>query len=258
MDHRAGIPCPTFLDGLCRPGVASFNPAAARSAGRAGLPGLVTGRTTRHFPGMEWRTGRSAKRPRLIEPCIPTLASRPPVGLQWVHEIKHDGYRLIARKQDGRVRLFTRRGYDWTDRYPRIVAAVAAIRASSITIDGEAVCCDANGLSIFEELHSRQYNDRAFLYAFDLLELDGEDYRPQPLHARKARLETLVAKVPSGIQYNEHVEGDGQTIFEHACKLRLEGIVSKHRERAYQSGRSKTWLKVKNPAAPGVTRFERA
>src|SRR5258708_39206428 len=83
-----------------------------------------------------------------IEPCIPTLASRPPTGPQWVHEIKHDGYRLIARKQDGRVCLFTRRGYDWTDRYPRIVEAAAAIRVSSATIDGEAVCCDANGVAV--------------------------------------------------------------------------------------------------------------
>jgi bifunctional non-homologous end joining protein LigD len=90
-----------------------------------------------------------------------------------------------------------------------------------------------------------------------VLELDGEDFRPRPLHARKTRLEQLLAKAPAGTQYNEHVEGDGQVVFDHACKLGLEGIVSKHREHPYRSGRSKTWLKVKNPAAPGVTRFER-
>jgi hypothetical protein len=87
---------------------------------------------------MLFRPSPTKKRPGLIEPCIPTLASRPPMGAQWVHEIKHDGYRLIARKQDDRVRLFTRRGYDWTDRYPRIVEAVSAVRTSSATIDGEA------------------------------------------------------------------------------------------------------------------------
>jgi bifunctional non-homologous end joining protein LigD len=206
---------------------------------------------------MLFRPSPAKKRPGLIEPCIPTLASRPPTGPQWVHEIKHDGYRLIARKQAGRVRLFTRRGYDWTDRYPLITKAVAALRASTATIDGEAVCYDANGLSVFADLHSREHDDRVVLYAFDLLELDGEDFRPQPLHARKARLEALLAKAPAGIQYNEHVEGDGQVVFEHACKLGLEGIVSKHRDHPYRSGRSKTWLKVKNPAAPGVTRFER-
>jgi bifunctional non-homologous end joining protein LigD len=206
---------------------------------------------------MLWRPSPSKKRPGLIEPCIPTLASRPPVGPQWVHEIKHDGYRLIPRKTGDRVRLFTRRGYDWTERYPLIAKAVAALQATSATIDGEAVCCDESGVSVFDNLHSRRCDDRALLYAFDLLELDGHDLRPQPLHARKARLEQLLATAPAGIQYNEHVEGDGQIVFAHACKLGLEGIVSKHREHAYRSGRSETWLKVKNPAAPGVTRFER-
>ncbi|HWY88016.1 MAG TPA: hypothetical protein VNX28_14890 [Gemmataceae bacterium] len=206
---------------------------------------------------MLFRPSPSKKRPGLIEPCIPTLASRPPTGPQWVHEIKHDGYRLIARKHDGHVRLFTRRGYDWSERYPLIAKAVAALRASSATIDGEAVCCDAGGLAVFDMLHSRQHDDRVLLYVFDLLELDGTDFRPQPLHLRKARLEKLLAKAPPGIQFNEHVEGNGQIAFEHACKLGLEGIVSKHREHPYRSGRSKTWLKVKNSAAPGVTRFER-
>jgi ATP-dependent DNA ligase len=192
-----------------------------------------------------------------VEPCIPTLAAKPPAGPQWIHEIKHDGYRMIAHKQAGRVRLFTRRGYDWTDRYPRIVAAVAALRANSVTIDGEGVYCDESGLSVFDDLHSRRHDDRVLLYAFDLLELDGEDIRPLALHARKAQLETLLAKAPAGIQYNEHVGGDGAVVFAHACMLGLEGIVSKHRERPYRSGPSKTWLKIKNPAAPGVTRFAR-
>ena len=151
----------------------------------------------------------------------------------------------------------TRRGYDWSDRYPRIVAAVAALLASSATIDDEAVVCDAGGVASFDMLHSRQHDDRVILYAFDLLELDGGDFRPQPLHARKARLEKLLAKAPAGIEYNAHVEGDGQIVFEHACKLGLEGIVSKHREHPYRSGRSKGWLKIKNPAARGVMRFER-
>jgi bifunctional non-homologous end joining protein LigD len=136
-----------------------------------------------------------------------------PAGPQWVHEIKHDGYRLIARKQGDRVRLFTRRGYDWTDRYPLIAKAVAALRASSATIDGEAVCCDECGLSVFEELHSRRSDDRVLLPAFDLLELDSEDLRPQPLQARKARLEKLLAEALAGIQFNVRVEGDGRLVF---------------------------------------------
>jgi uncharacterized protein YcfJ len=108
---------------------------------------------------MLWRTSRPAKRPGIIEPCIPTRASKPPVGPHWVHEIKHDGYRLIARKRDDRVRLFTRRGYDWTDRYPLIRKAVAALQLGSAVIDGEVVCCDGAGVAVFEKLHSRAYDD---------------------------------------------------------------------------------------------------
>jgi ATP-dependent DNA ligase len=153
------------------------------------------------------------------------------------------------------VRLFTRNGFDWTDRYPLIRRAVTALRTSSATIDGEVVCCDGAGVAIFDKLHSRAHDGEAFLYAFDLLELDGEDWRPRPLEERKARLEKLLAKAPAGIQYSEHLEGDGAAIFAHACKLGCEGIVSKHREPPYRSGPSKAWLKTKNPAAPGMLRF---
>jgi ATP-dependent DNA ligase len=204
---------------------------------------------------MEWRTQRPAKRPGLIEPCIPTRAAKPPVGPQWIHEIKHDGYRMIARKRASRVRLFTRNGFDWTQRYPRISTAVAGLGAASATIDGEAVWCDGEGLAIFEKLHSRGYDHQVILYAFDLLELDGEDWRPRPLEERKAGLAQLLAKAPAGVHFTEHLEGDGAEIFAHACRLGAEGIVSKHREHAYRGGPSKAWLKTKNPAAPGMLRF---
>jgi bifunctional non-homologous end joining protein LigD len=196
--------------------------------------------------------GEAARHYRTLHPdsCIEA-----PGRAAGIHEIKHDGYRLIARKQSERVRLFTRRGYDWTDRYPRISAAVAALRPASVTIDGEAVCCDDGGVAIFEKLHSRAHDREAFLYAFDLLELDGEDRRPRPLEERKARLEKLLTGAPAGIRYTEHLEGDGATIFAHACKLGAEGIVSKHREHPYRAGPSKAWLKTKNPQAPGVLRF---
>jgi bifunctional non-homologous end joining protein LigD len=166
---------------------------------------------------------------------------------QWIHEIKHDGYRLIARKRGTVVRLFTRHGFDWSERYPRIRAAVAGLKPASVTIDGEAVCCDEAGVAVFEKLHSRAHDGEAFLYAFDLLEFDGDDWRPRSLEARKAQLERLLAKAPAGIQYSQHLEGDGATIFAHACRLGFEGIVSKHREHPYRSGPSKAWLKTKNP-----------
>jgi bifunctional non-homologous end joining protein LigD len=175
----------------------------------------------------------------------------------WVHEIKHDGYRLIVRKKDDRVRLFTRRGYDWTDRYPLIREAVASLRPSALVLDGEAVCCDPDGTANFERLHGRAHDDRVFLYAFDLLELGGIDFRPYPLEERRGRLQYLLRKANGvGVQFNEHIDGDGATIFAHACKLGFEGIVSKHRAHPYRSGPSKTWIKVKNPSAPAVLRFQ--
>jgi bifunctional non-homologous end joining protein LigD len=103
---------------------------------------------------MLWRRGRLAKRLGIIEPCIPTRASKPPVGPQWIHEIKHDGYRFIARKRDGRVCLFTRRGFDWTERYPLIREAVAALPMTSAVVEGEAVCCDDAGVAVFGEVMS--------------------------------------------------------------------------------------------------------
>jgi bifunctional non-homologous end joining protein LigD len=198
---------------------------------------------------MEWHTKSRIRRPGIIEPCIPTRATKPPVGPQWIHEIKHDGYRLIGRKRDGRVRLFTRNGFDWTDRYPLICAAVAALRTASAVIDGEAVWCDGTGLAIFDKLHSRAYDEHVILYAFDLLELDGEDWRPRPLEERKARFAKLLAKAPAGIHYSEHIEGDGAAIFAHACKLGAEGIVSKHREHPYRAGPPRALAMISRNAA---------
>ena len=191
-----------------------------------------------------------------IEPCLPSRAERPPSGPGWVHEIKHDGYRLIARKRDGRVRLFTRRGYDWTHKFPLIVEAMTTHPEPAFVVDGEAVCCDEDGVANFERLHSQTYNNQVFLYAFDLLELDDVDWRPQPLHERKAKLEKLLVKTRPGVQFNEHIIGDGATIFRHACKLGFEGIVSKRLDHAYRSGPSKAWLKIKNPESPAMQRFE--
>ncbi len=110
-------------------------------------------------------------------------------------------------------------------------------------------------MAIFDKLHSRAYDHQVILYAFDLLELDGEDWRARSIEERKARLAKLLTKAKAGVQYTEHLEGDGAAIFAHACKLGCEGIVSKHREHAYRSGPSKAWLKTKNPQAPGMLRF---
>jgi bifunctional non-homologous end joining protein LigD len=188
-----------------------------------------------------------------IPPCIPTRAYRVPSGPGWVHEIKHDGYRLQVRRVGDAVRLFTRRGYDWTDRYPAIAATAAILRLSrarSFTLDGEAVVTGADGVAVFDALHRRRKVTDAMLYAFDLLELNGEDMRGLPLGERKARLERLLSRSRTGIVFNEHTDQDGATVFQHACKLGLEGIVSKRLSAPYRSGPSRDWLKVKNPDSP--------
>jgi bifunctional non-homologous end joining protein LigD len=171
-----------------------------------------------------------------------------------VHEFKHDGYRLMVRREGTTVRLFTRRGYDWTDRYPAIAAAAAKLRARSFTLDGEAVVCGADGVAVFDALHRRGTVSEAILQAFDLLELNGEDHRPLPLARRKNRLIRLLANVPPGIELIEHTHIDGAAVFRHACAMGLEGIVSKRLSAPYRSGVSKDWIKVKNPDSPAMLR----
>jgi len=111
-----------------------------------------------------------------IAPCLPSPSQKPPSGSVWVHEIKHDGYRLIARRDGNRVRLFTRRGYDWSAKYPWIVDSLLSLKVRSIIVDGEAVWCGKDGKSGFDRLHSNAHDEQVFLYAFDLLELNSEDY----------------------------------------------------------------------------------
>ena len=189
-----------------------------------------------------------------IAPCLPTKTDKLPSGDVWLHEIKHDGFRVIARKDGDRVRLYSRPGNDMTRRFPLIAEALASLRSRSCIIDGEAVACDENGLASFERIRYRQHDGDVFLYAFDLIELNGDDLRRDPLQVRKTTLASILAKTRPGIRFNEHIEGDGPTVFAHACKMGLEGIVSKRKDSAYRSGRSPDWLKMKNPDAPAMTR----
>jgi ATP-dependent DNA ligase len=125
----------------------------------------------------------------------------------------------------------------------------------SSIIDGEAVWCGKDGRSDFEKLHSRGYDDDVFLYTFDLIELNGDDLRRDPLTVRKATLASLLTRAAPGLRLNEHLDHeDGALVFAHACKLGLEGIVSKRRNSRYRSGRSPDWIKSKNPSAPAVRR----
>src|SRR5689334_2703490 len=197
--------------------------------------------------------GRPLRAPAsFIHPCQPTVAERPPSGPGWVHELKHDGYRLQIHVRDGRVRLYTMNGADWTKRYPRIVEEAARLRAPLI-IDAEVVCLDGKGVPDFDALHSRSADEQAVALAFDLL-ISGDDIRRQPLIERKKALEWVLRKSRDGVQYVEHVQGDGEKMFQAACELGLEGIVSKRATSIYRSGPSKTWIKVKNQKSPAATR----
>ena len=199
---------------------------------------------------------RERTRPGLgiIEPCLPSPAKAPPSGSGWIHEIKHDGFRIMARRDGGGVRLITRHGNDFTARFPLAVAAVSVLPGRSFLIDGEAICTDDNGLAVFELIRRARHGDRAVLCVFDLIELDGQDLRRLPIEQRKRKLAKLVRGPHPGIVLNEHYEGDGDIVFQHACKLGCEGIVSKRLGSLYRSGRSPHWLKIKNSKAPAVIR----
>jgi bifunctional non-homologous end joining protein LigD len=196
----------------------------------------------------------SRKSSPAILPCLPRPAQQPPKGAGWIHEIKHDGFRIIARRDAKGVRLFTRNGYDFTARFPKIVDAITSLPVRSCVVDGEAIVVDERGLSVFDALRYRLRDHAAVLCAFDLIELDGEDLRGARLENRKRTLAGLLRGTDDGIAFNKHFEGDGAIVFRHACALGCKGIVSQRLGSAYRSGRVDHWLKIKNPAAPAVRR----
>jgi bifunctional non-homologous end joining protein LigD len=189
-----------------------------------------------------------------IFPAQPVLRLKPPAGTDWIHEIKHDGYRMIVHRDGPTVRLYSRNACDWTVRLASIAAAAEMIKANSFTIDGEAVVLGPDGLSRFEELSGREVARTAILYAFDLIEHDGEDLRDRPFLERKAALARLLRDAKVGILLNEHIAEDGATVFAHACHLGAEGIISKRVDGTYRSGPCRVWIKVRNPASIAVQR----
>jgi bifunctional non-homologous end joining protein LigD len=179
-----------------------------------------------------------------ILPSQPTLAPVAPSGPDWIHELKHDGWRLIARKDAAGVRLWTRQATDVTRRFSGIAAAVAALPGGDLVLDGEAVIFRPDGHSDFHGLLSPGRGREAVMVAFDLLGLDGADLRRHPIEDRRSSLEALVVDGP-GLLFSQSIEGDGHMIFEHACRLGAEGIISKRRGSPYRSGRVDAWRKIK-------------
>jgi bifunctional non-homologous end joining protein LigD len=195
---------------------------------------------------------RNSPRPRptpppagFIQPCQPTLVRVPPAGPGWLHEMKYDGFRILARKQGERVEVWSRRGALFNHRFPRIAEAVGALPADHALIDGEAVVFLPDGHSDFAALLTKAGGERASFVAFDLLSL-GDDLRERPLEERREALAQLVAGA-DGVRFSESVVDDGATVFAAACKLGVEGIVSKRVGSRYRSGPSRSWLKTKNP-----------
>ncbi len=184
-----------------------------------------------------------------FKPQLALPAKRAPAGDQWLHEIKVDGYRLIAVRNQEHVRLLTRSEQDWTSRFPTIARAIADLHVDSIALDGEVASVDSDGRTSFKCLQRsiRRNDDHGLVYfAFDLLHLNGEDCSRMPLMERKQLLQYILASDSNGyLRFTDHVQGQGDEVHQAACHLGLEGIVSKRADATYTSGRSESWRKIK-------------
>ena len=192
---------------------------------------------------------KKAALPSFVEPALATLMSKPPLGARWLHEIKFDGYRLEVRIEAGRVKLLTRSGLDWTGKFGKdIVGAFKDLPVGTAIIDGELVVELAAGASDFSALQadlSEGRSDRFIFYAFDLIYLDGYDIRGCPLVRRKELLQQIIPSETGILRFSSHFDANGDLLLKHACRLSLEGIVSKVASEPYRSGRGKTWVKSK-------------
>jgi bifunctional non-homologous end joining protein LigD len=215
------------------------------------LTSVATGRTMHDIaadkaaPKASSRAKRS--KPPLFEPVqLATLVNHVPGGGDWMHETKYDGYRALIAAGGGKARLYTRTGLDWSDKFPRLIAAAGKLEVSCALIDGEIVVLNAEGRPDFSALQDaiKSGDPAAHYFAFDLLNLNGEDLKPLPNIQRKEKLRLLVP-AKSEIKYAEHVLGSGEPLFKAMCKAGIEGIVSKRAEASYAGKRSKAWLKVK-------------
>ncbi|WP_306224377.1 DNA ligase D [Bosea beijingensis] len=208
-------------------------------------------RPLRKAPARKTRKSDASALPDFIEPCLATLQEKPPTGENWLHEVKFDGYRLQGRIDHGQVRLLTRSGLDWTARFGKgLAAALTGLPCETALIDGELVALAENGISSFSALQDALSAGRAaglVYFAFDLLHLDDEDLRGEPLLARKERLKHLLEGIPAEgpLRFSEHFIEPGGVMLDHACRMGLEGVVSKRADAPYRSGRGRDWIKSK-------------
>ena len=194
------------------------------------------------------RRNDAAALPEWIAPQLTQLVEAAPRGDQWLHEIKYDGYRMMARLDRGAVKLLTRTGLDWTHKYPAIAKAVAALDARQAYLDGELCGVGPDGITSFNivQLASDRADAAALVFfLFDLLHLDGEDLRPRPPIERKERLRALLANAGPCLRYSDHVIRRGPALYDQACGVHVEGIVSKRIDAPYTPGNRGLWRKVK-------------
>lgn len=195
---------------------------------------------------------RKVALPEEPRPQLATLVREVPASADWIHEIKFDGYRILARFEDGEVRLITRNHQDWTHRFPELAQLLAQLPVDDALLDGEVVSLAHDGTSSFRRLQEALSTNRTadLVYqAFDLIHLDGHDLSEVALLERKRTLAQLLEAAgfvgSSRVRYSDHIDAQGQAFFEQACRLSLEGIISKRGDAAYQPGRGKQWVKVK-------------
>jgi bifunctional non-homologous end joining protein LigD len=224
------------------------DPRAIWHSDRAGKPGNRERSTARLLASTSAhkRSGTPTKVPRFVAPQLCRTLSRAPQGDDWGHEIKFDGYRIQLRVAEGKATMLTRKGLDWTDKFPAIARAAASL--PDVLIDGEVAALDAGGASDFAALQAAlsERSQNLIYFAFDLLFADGQDLRAQPLAQRKTRLKQVLGRGGDGvIRYVEHLPGPGDAVLRSACRMNLEGIISKRLSAPYQSGRTDTWTKAK-------------
>ncbi|HZT88630.1 MAG TPA: non-homologous end-joining DNA ligase [Stellaceae bacterium] len=186
--------------------------------------------------------------PNWVKPQLSQLVRAAPEGDDWLHEIKFDGYRMHGRIESGRVRLLTRTGLDWTDKYPPIVEALARLDVTSAYLDGELCGLRADGTTSFSVMQAagdKENSEALVFFLFDLLYLNGEPVRSLPLIERKEHLRELLTNVPAPLHYSDHQRGRGPEFYELACRQRLEGIVSKRADASYTPGNRGLWVKTK-------------
>lgn len=225
----------------------------ARGEGAKPTPRAERKRTSRKSVKLDLASATGAKRgplPKTLKPQLAQLTGEPPAGDKWLHEIKFDGYRMLIRIDKGEITVRTRRGNDWTDKFPHLVSAAGQLPIQTALLDGELVAQLPDGASSFAALKNALSDGtvhRLIYFAFDLLYADGYDLRKVPLEQRKALVQNLIpTDGPRALQYVDHIAGNGPEFFRETAQLGLEGVVSKRRDRPYRSGRSPEWVKSKH------------